>query len=59
MEVGDVDAHGLLAHSRLVRVPWRLVVVRKWDNGCTHTCEDDKINNTSPNKEVNVLYLEQ
>ena len=34
--VGDIHAHGLLAHSRLVGVPGRLIVVREGDDGCTH-----------------------
>ena len=34
--VGHIHAHGLLAHSRLVRVPGGLVAVREGDDGGTH-----------------------
>ena len=42
MEVGDVHAHGLLAHSRLVRVTRRLVVVWEGNDGGTDTCTEWK-----------------
>ena len=34
--VGHIHAHGLLAHSRLIGVPGRLIVVREGDDGSTH-----------------------
>ena len=37
VEVGDVDAHGLLAHGGLIGITWRLVVVRERDDTGTHT----------------------
>ena len=37
VEVGNVDAHGLLTHGGLVGVPGRLVVVGEGDDGGTHT----------------------
>lgn len=33
VEVGDVDAHGLFAHGRLVRVPGRLTQKIQWVSG--------------------------
>ena len=36
VEVSDVDAHGLLAHGALVRVPGALVVVGEGDDGGAH-----------------------
>ena len=42
MEVGDVDAHGLLPHGRLVGVSRRLVVVGEGDDGRTDTCTRER-----------------
>ena len=42
MEVGDVDAHGLLPHGRLVGVARRLVVVGEGDDGRTDTCTRER-----------------
>lgn len=44
--VGDIHAHGLLAHSRLVRVPGGLVVVREGDDGGTHPKDHGRVDLT-------------
>lgn len=38
VEVGDVDSHGLLPHSRLVRVPGGLDMTAKALNVKGHSC---------------------
>ena len=41
--VGDVHAHGLLAHGRLVCVPGRLVVVREGNDGRTNPKDHGRV----------------
>ncbi len=61
MEVGDVHAHGLLAHSRLVCVTRRLIMIGERNNGRTYTWRqqewgDEESN--GKNRETNsVRYL--
>lgn len=42
--VRSVDAHSLLAHSRLIRVTRRLVVVRVRDDRCTNSKNHGRVN---------------
>ena len=48
VEVGDVHAHGLLAHGGLVGVTRRLVVIGEGDDGRAHACrEGEQVQNKS------------